>query len=213
MWQASDAGPKDQWPIGMGFDYFYGFIGGDMDQWHPTIYENINQLFPDEGHPHYNFNVDMADKAIAWLKRINDLKPEQPVFLYYAPGATHAPHQPTAEWIAKFKGKFDMGWENYREMAFKRMQAMSIIPKNAKLTPWPDPKSPDYANAGYADIALQHWDGSHRTKRRDLPMRWKSMPPISPRPTMELDGWCKPSKTPLGTTTRSSSSSMETTAR
>ncbi len=158
MWQASEAGPKDQWPIGMGFDYFYGFIGGDMDQWHPTIYENVNQLFPDEGHPHYNFNVDMADKAISWLKRINDLKPTQPVFLYYAPGATHAPHQPTPDWIAKFKGKFDMGWEKYREMAFNRMLAMGTIPKNAKLTPWPDPKAADYANAGYADIAVQHWD-------------------------------------------------------
>jgi arylsulfatase A-like enzyme len=158
MWQASEAGPKDQWPIGMGFDYFYGFIGGDMDQWHPTVYENVNQLFPDEGHPHYNFNVDMADKAISWLKRINDLKPTQPVFLYYAPGATHAPHQPTPDWIAKFKGKFDMGWEKYREMAFNRMLAMGTIPKNAKLTPWPDPKAADYANAGYADIAVQHWD-------------------------------------------------------
>jgi arylsulfatase len=100
----------------------------------------------------------MADKAISWLKRINDLKPTQPVFLYYAPGATHAPHQPTPDWIAKFKGKFDMGWEKYREMAFNRMQSMGTIPRNAKLTPWPDPKAPDYADAGYADISVQHWD-------------------------------------------------------
>jgi arylsulfatase A-like enzyme len=158
LWQASPAGPKDQWPIGMGFDYFYGFIGGDMDQWHPTLYENTNQIFPDVGHPGYNLNVDMADKAIGWLKTINDLKPDQPVFMYYAPGATHAPHQPTPEWIAKFKGKFDMGWDAYRQMAFARMKAMGTIPKNAKLTPWPDPKASGYADAGYAGINLPHWD-------------------------------------------------------
>ncbi|HME81136.1 MAG TPA: arylsulfatase [Candidatus Eremiobacteraceae bacterium] len=158
LWQATDAGPKDQWPVGMGFDYFYGFIGGDMDQWHPTLFENTNQIFPDVGHPNYNLNVDIADKAIAWLKRINDLKPSQPVFLYYAPGATHAPHQPTPDWIAKMKGKFNMGWDAYREMAFKRMQAMGTIPKNAKLTPWPNPEDKDYAGAGYGDISLPHWN-------------------------------------------------------
>jgi len=158
LWQATDAGPKDQWPSGMGFDYFYGFIGGDMDQWHPTIYHNLNQIFPDEGHPGYNLNVDLADKAIGWLKRINDLKPDQPVFMYYCPGATHAPHQPTPEWIAKMKGKFNMGWDAYREMAFKRMLAMGTLPKNAKLTPWPDDKAKNYAGAGYSGITLPHWD-------------------------------------------------------
>ena len=158
LWQATDAGPKDQWPIGMGFDYSYVFFGGDMDQWHPTIYENVNQIFPDVGHPGYNLNVDLADKAIAWLKRSNDLKPQQPVFMYYCPGATHAPHQPTPAWIAKMKGKFDMGWDAYREMAFKRQQAMGIIPKNAKLTTWPNPGDKGYAGAGYAGISLPHWN-------------------------------------------------------
>ncbi|MBV8164933.1 MAG: arylsulfatase [Candidatus Eremiobacteraeota bacterium] len=158
LWQASDDGPKDQWPMGMGFDYFYGFLGGDMDQWHPTIYRNINQIFPDVGHPGYNFNVDMADNAISWLKLINDLNPKQPVFLYYCPGATHAPHQPTADWIAKMRGKFNMGWDEYREMAFKRELALGTIPKNAKLTPWPNPKDKDYAGAGYAGVSLPHWD-------------------------------------------------------
>ncbi|HZV78661.1 MAG TPA: arylsulfatase [Candidatus Binatus sp.] len=158
LWQATDAGPKDQWPSGMGFDYFYGFLGGDMDQWHPTLFENTNQIFPDYGHPGYNLNIDMADKAIAWLNRINDLKPNQPVFMYYCPGATHAPHQPTPEWIAKFKGKFDMGWDALREDIYKRQLAMGIIPKNAKLTPWPNPKDKDYNGAGFSDISLPHWD-------------------------------------------------------
>ena len=152
-YMATDAGPKDQWPTGQGFDYFYGFLGGDMDQWHPTIYENTTQIFPDAGHPGYNLNVDLADKAIAWLTRINDLKPKQPVFLYYAPGATHAPHQPTPEWIAKMKGKFDMGWDAYREYAFKRQQEMGIIPKAARLTPWPDAKSTEYNG-----VVLPHWN-------------------------------------------------------
>ena len=158
LWEATPAGPKDQWPIGMGFDYFYGFIGGDMDQWHPTLYENVNQIFPEYGHPHYNLNIDLADKAVSWVKRINDLKPQQPVFMYYCPGGTHSPHQPTPEWIAKMKGKFDMGWDAYREMAFKRQQALGTIPKNAKLAPWPDPKSPEYADAGYSGINLPHWN-------------------------------------------------------
>ncbi len=153
LYQATDAGPKDQWPTGQGFDYFYGFMGGDMDQWHPTIYENTNQIFPDAGHPGYNLNVDLADKAVAWVHRISDLKPQQPLFLYYAPGATHSPHQPTPEWIAKMKGKFDIGWDAYREYAFKRQQQMGIIPKAAKLTKWPDEKTDEYNG-----VKLPHWD-------------------------------------------------------
>jgi len=136
-WQSTAAGPFDQWPIGQGFDYFYGFLGGDTDQWNPSVYENTTLEFPSVGHPGYNFNVALADKAIDWLKRVNDMKPNQPVFLYYAPGAVHSPHQPTKEWIAKFKGKFDYGWNAYRDYTFKRQIALGIIPKAAKLTPWP----------------------------------------------------------------------------
>jgi arylsulfatase A-like enzyme len=152
-YMATDAGPKDQWPTGQGFDYFYGFLGGDMDQWHPTIYENTNQIFPDMGHPGYNLNVDLADKAIAWVHKITDLKPKQPLFLYYAPGATHAPHQPTPDWIAKMKGKFDMGWDAYRQYAFKRQQELGVIPKAAKLTPWPDDKTTEFSG-----VKLPHWN-------------------------------------------------------
>ncbi len=143
-YQATAAGPFDQWPTHQGFDYFYGFIGGDMDQWNPTLYENTTAIFPSQGNPDYNLNIDLADKAIAWLNRTNDLKPQQPVFLYYAPGATHAPHQPTPEWIEKFKGKFHDGWNVYRELTFKKQQEMGVIPKSAKLTPWPDDLLPKW---------------------------------------------------------------------
>ncbi|MBV8171618.1 MAG: sulfatase-like hydrolase/transferase [Candidatus Eremiobacteraeota bacterium] len=161
LWEATDAGPKTNWPMFQGFDYFYGFLGGDMDQWHPTVYENFNQIFPDVGHPGYNLNVDIADKAIAWLNRVNDLKPNQPVFLYYCPGATHAPHQPTPDWIAKMKGKFNMGWNQYRDFVFKRQQEMGIIPKAAKLTPWPDQAHADV----YGGMTLPTWDSLNATDK------------------------------------------------
>jgi arylsulfatase len=137
-WQITDAGPFDMWPTGMGFDYFYGFMGGETNMWAPSLYENTTPLYPSVGHPGYNFNIDMADKAIAWLKRVDAVAGDRPVFMYYAPGATHAPHQPTPEWIAKFHGKFDAGWNAYRELAFAREKKLGVIPKDAKLTPWPD---------------------------------------------------------------------------
>lgn len=138
LWEMTPNGPFDNWPTGTGFDYFYGFVGGEANQWAPSVYENTTPLLPSVGHPGYNFNIDMADKAIAWLKRVNAIEPERPVFMYYCPGATHAPHQPTKEWIAKFKGKFDTGWNAYRDMAYERQKKLGVIPPNTKLTPWPD---------------------------------------------------------------------------
>jgi len=152
--QSTVAGPFDQWPTGMGFDYFYGFLGGDMDQWNPTIYENTTVKFPSVGHPGYNLNIDIADNAISWLHQQTDLNPSKPVFMYYCPGATHAPHQPTAEWIAKFKGKFNYGWNAYRDFVYKRQLAMGVIPKGTKLTPWPDETS----KGEYAGLTLPKWD-------------------------------------------------------
>jgi arylsulfatase A-like enzyme len=137
-WDVTDAGPFDEWPNGMGFDYFYGFMGGETNMWAPSVYENTTLLFPSVGHPKYNFNIDMADKTIGWIKRVDAVAPDRPMFVYYAPGATHGPHQPTAPWIAKFKGKFDAGWNVYREQAFERQKRLGVIPKDAKLTPWPD---------------------------------------------------------------------------
>ena len=137
-YQSSQAGPFDQWPIGMGFEYFYGFVGGETDQWHPDLYRNTTRVYPYLGKPNYNLTTDMADDAIDYLNQMNELAPQKPFFMYYAPGGTHAPHHPTQEWVDKFKGKFDMGWNKLREEIFANQKKLGVIPQDAQLTPWPD---------------------------------------------------------------------------
>jgi len=132
------AGPFDQWPVGMGFDYFYGFMGGESDQWTPYLFRNTTQIFPWVGKPGYNLITDMADEAIKYMRNLNAAAPDKPFFVYYVPGATHAPHQPKPEWTAKFKGKFDMGWNVLREQIFANQKRLGVIPENTQLTPWPD---------------------------------------------------------------------------
>ena len=132
------AGPYNQWPSGMGFDYFYGFMGGETDQWTPYLYRDHTPIYPWIGKPGYNLTTDLADEAIKYLSGLNAAAPEKPFFLYYVPGGTHSPHQPTKEWIDKFKGKFDMGWEKMREQIFANQKRLGVIPANTKLTPWPD---------------------------------------------------------------------------
>jgi arylsulfatase A-like enzyme len=132
------AGPFDQWPVGMGFDYFYGFMGGESDQWEPYLFRNTTLVFPWIGKPGYNLITDMADDAIDYLNKLNATAPDKPFFLYYVPGATHAPHQPKPEWSAKFKGKFDMGWNALREQIFANQKRLGVIPADTQLTPWPD---------------------------------------------------------------------------
>ncbi len=136
--QYSAAGPFDQWPSGMGFDYFYGFMGGDSSQWQPYLFQNTTQIFPWVGKPDYNLITDEADNAIDHIKQLNAVAPDKPFFVYYVPGATHAPHHPTQEWIDKFKGKFDMGWNEMREQIFANQKKLGVIPANTQLTPWPD---------------------------------------------------------------------------
>jgi arylsulfatase A-like enzyme len=136
--QYSAAGPFDQWPSGMGFQYFYGFMGGESDQWTPYLFRDHTPVYPWIGKPGYNLITDMADDAIRYMKELNASAPEKPFFVYYVPGATHSPHQPTPEWIAKFKGKFDMGWEKLREQIFANQKRLGVIPANTQLTPWPD---------------------------------------------------------------------------
>ena len=136
--QYSVAGPFDQWPSGMGFDYFYGFMGGETDQWTPYLFRDHTQIFPWIGKPGYNLTTDMADEAISYMKQLNAAAPDQPFFVYYVPGGSHSPHQPTQEWIDKFKGKFDMGWNAMREQIFANQKRLGVIPANAQLTPWPD---------------------------------------------------------------------------
>jgi len=138
--QASQDGPFDQWPIGMGFEYFYGFVGGDANQWQPNLFRNTTAIYPYVGHPGWNLITAQADDAIAYMRRINALAPEQPWFIYYVPGATHAPHHPTPEWIKKIGDMhlFDKGWNELREQIFANQKKLGVIPPDAKMTPWPD---------------------------------------------------------------------------
>jgi len=137
--QASQDGPFDQWPIGMGFEYFYGFIGGDANQWAPNLFRNTTQIYPFQGKPGWNLITGMADDAIAYMNRINALDPEQPFFVYYVPGGTHAPHHPTPEWVKKISDMhlFDQGWNKLRDQIFASQKKLGVIPQDAKMTPWP----------------------------------------------------------------------------
>jgi arylsulfatase A-like enzyme len=139
-YQASQAGPFDQWPIGMGFDYFYGFIGGDTSQWTPNLFRNTTAIYPFVGHPEWNLTTAMADDAIHWLNQLNDIDPTLPFFLYYCPGGTHAPHHPTPDWIKKISDMhlFDKGWNALRDEIFANQKRLGVIPQDAQLTPWPD---------------------------------------------------------------------------
>ena len=137
--QASQAGPFDQWPTGMGFDYFYGFVGGDANQWQPNLFRGTSQIYPFLGHPGWNLTTAMADDAIEYMNRINAVAPDQPFFIYYVPGGTHAPHHPTPEWIKKISDMhlFDKGWDDLRDQIFANQKRLGVIPQDAKLTPWP----------------------------------------------------------------------------
>jgi arylsulfatase len=139
-YQYSLAGPFDQWPSGMGFEYFYGFNGGETNQWEPFLFRDHTAIFPWVGHPGYNLTTDMADEAIKYLKELNAAAPDKPFFLYYVPGGTHAPHHPTPEWIKKISDMhlFDGGWNKLRETIFANQKRLGVIPSGTQLTPWPD---------------------------------------------------------------------------
>jgi arylsulfatase len=138
--EASQAGPFDRWPIGMGFDYFYGFVGGDTSQWQPNLFRQTTAIYPYLGNPKWNLTTAMADDAIAHLKMLNQVDPKKPFFVHYTPGGTHAPHHATPEWIEKISKLhlFDKGWNALREQIFANQKRLGVIPPQAKLTPWPD---------------------------------------------------------------------------
>lgn len=136
-WMSSQAGPFDLWPSGLGFEYFYGFIGGDSDQWHPALYENTRPIEPYLGDDDYIFDKDMADKAIAWMRTQNALAPDKPWLLYYATGTAHAPHHAPKDWIAKYEGKFGQGWDKVREETLARQKALGVVPSETQLTKRP----------------------------------------------------------------------------
>jgi arylsulfatase len=138
-WESSVAGPFDRWPTGMGFEYFYGFIGGETHQYYPVLFENTRAVepttSPEEG---YHLMTDMTDRAINYIKYSKSVAPQKPFFMYFAPGAAHAPHHAPKEWSHKFKGQFDQGWEKVREETYARQLKTGIIPPDTKLTPRPD---------------------------------------------------------------------------
>ncbi len=133
-WMTSQAGPFNMWPTGLGFEYFYGFIGGDTSQWNPAIFEGTKPIEPPHDVKNYFFDNDMADHCIDWIRMQHAVAPGKPFLAYYATGTAHAPHHAPPEWIAKFKGKFDQGWDKVREETFARQKAAGIIPADAKLT-------------------------------------------------------------------------------
>ena len=137
---ASQAGPFDKWPTGLGFEYFYGFVGGDANQWQPNLFRNTTQIYPFKGDPEWNLITGMADDAIEYLNRLNQIDPSKPFFVKYAPGATHAPHHPTKEWVDKIGAMhlFDDGYEKLRERIFENQKKRGVIPSDTQLEPWPD---------------------------------------------------------------------------
>jgi arylsulfatase A-like enzyme len=135
-WETSEVGPFDHWPSGLGFDYFYGFNSGDTSQFEPILFENHNRV-PRSTDPNYHISHDLANHAIAWMQREKEIDPARPFFLYVAPSATHAPHMVPKEWIDKFKGQFDMGWDSYREITLERQKKLGVVPPDTKLTPRP----------------------------------------------------------------------------
>jgi len=166
--QASQAGPFDQWPTGMGFDYFYGFVGGDANQWQPNLFRNTTQIYPYYNNPGWNLVTAQADDAIEYMKRITAINSDQPFFIYYVPGAVHAPHHPTPEWIKKISDMhlFDQGWNKLRDQIFANQKRLGVIPQDAKLTPWPkdllkewDQLTPDEKKMfiRQADVFVAYW--------------------------------------------------------
>ena len=136
-WEASTAGAFDRWPTRQGFDKFFGFLGGETNHWAPFVYDGTHVVeLPED--PNYHFLTDMTDQTVAWLRYQKALTPDKPFFIYYAPGAVHAPHHVPADWIAKWKGKFDSGWDSMREQILARQIELGVVPKGTKLAPKPD---------------------------------------------------------------------------
>src|SRR5437879_10171513 len=147
-WEVSVSGPLDRWPTHSGFDKFYGFIGGETNQWAPAIFDETLRVEPPHD-PDYHFTVDMTNQAIAWMQAQHSLTPDKPFLVYFATGALHAPHHVPKEYIDRYKGKFDQGWDALREATFARQKQMGVIPPSAELTKRPkairprDPHTPD----------------------------------------------------------------------
>jgi arylsulfatase len=143
-WETSVSGPTDRWPTRSGFDHFYGFLGGETNQWDPAIYEDMTRIEPPH-QPGYHFMTDMTNHAIDWVRAEKSLTPDRPFFIYFAPGATHAPHHVPKEWIEKYRGQFDQGWDKVREETLARQKALGVAPADTVLAPKPK-EIKDWAN-------------------------------------------------------------------
>ena len=143
VWEISPSGPTDRWPTRSGFDKFYGFMAGEMNQWVPTIYDGLDKI-ETPTYPGYHFMTDMTNQAIKWMRYQKSLTPDKPFFIYFAPGATHAPHHAPKEWSARYRGKFDQGWDKLREETLARQKRLGVVPQNTKLAAKPE--------------AIKYWD-------------------------------------------------------
>ena len=161
-YQYSVAGPFNQWPVGMGFEYFYGFMGGESDQWTPYLFRNTTPIFPWVGKKGYNLTTDLADEAVRYMHDLNAAAPDKPFLVYYVPGGTHSPHQPTKEWIDKIHDMhlFDAGYEKLRETIFANQKRLGVIPADTQLTPWPD------GQAAYGGATLPRWDSLSEIQKK-----------------------------------------------
>ncbi|MGZ8250544.1 arylsulfatase, partial [Methylomagnum sp.] len=135
-WEVSVSGPFDRWPTHSGFDKFYGFIGGETNQWSPYLFDGTAKVEPPRD-PNYHFTTDMTNQAIAWVRLQQTLTPDKPFFVYFAPGATHAPHHVPKEWADKYKGRFDAGWDAYRAQTLEQQKKLGMVPANTPLAPKP----------------------------------------------------------------------------
>ena len=158
-WEVSISGPFFRWPTNSGFDKFYGFIGGETNQWEPMIYDGVTRVDRKDD-PDYHFTTDMTNEAIKWVKFQQALTPDKPFMIYFAPGATHAPHHVPKEWIKKYKGKFDEGWDKLREKTMARQKEMGIVPENTQLAPKPE--------------AIKDWDELSENERKLLTMQMET---------------------------------------
>ncbi len=154
-YQSTKFGPFDQWPGGMGFEYFYGFVGGDASQWSPNLYRNTTAIYPFEGNPGWNLTTAMADEAIQHMTELKEIAPDKPFLIYYVPGRTHSPHHPTPEWIKKISDMhlFDEGWNKLRETIFANQKRLGIMPEDAQLTAWPK-TLPEWDSLGWEEKKL-----------------------------------------------------------
>ena len=171
-WEISISGPQDRWPTRSGFEKFYGFIGGETNQWAPLIYDGVTLVeTPDD--PNYHFTTDMTNQAISWARYQQALSPDKPFFMYFAPGATHAPHHVPKKWIEKYKGKFDQGWDKIRELTLERRKNWALFPRTQSL----------HQNQKILKTGINF----QPMKRNCLHARWKFMPDLLNRLITKLE--------------------------